>query len=76
MATATKHANTVNRDALYQAKYCADFCAIGISTWWKWVADGRVQPGHRLGPKTTVWTGNYLLELRDSLIAEAQGQEG
>ena len=39
-----------------RAKGCAAYFGIGISTWWKWVKDGRVPPGIKLSPRTTVWS--------------------
>ncbi len=73
MAGTVEHTNIINRDALYRAKDCANLYSVGLSTWWKWVSDGRVKPGIKLGPKTTVWEGEYLLDLRQKFIREAQG---
>ena len=38
-----------------RARDCAAYLGIGTSTWWRWVQDGRVSPGIRLTPRTTVW---------------------
>lgn len=29
---------------------------ISPNCWWKWVKAGKVPPGRKLGPRTTVWT--------------------
>ncbi|MFC6632950.1 helix-turn-helix transcriptional regulator [Microbulbifer taiwanensis] len=63
---------TVNPAAMYRAPECARLFGIGLSTWWNWTKTGRAQRGIKLGPKTTVWEGSYLLELKRELIAEAQ----
>jgi predicted DNA-binding transcriptional regulator AlpA len=44
-----------------RAKDCAKFLGIGVSTWWRWVAEGRVSKGIHLSPRCTVWP---LPELR------------
>jgi len=56
----------------YRASECARALAIGRSTWWKWVADGRVKRPIKLGKRTSCWPGSYLLELQNQLIAESQ----
>ena len=66
----------INPSALYRAKDCARFFSIGLSTWWRWCHTGMAMPGVKISPKVTVWEGNYLLELKKKLIADAQGQEG
>ncbi len=38
-----------------RAKECAKFLGIGESTFWRWVASGRVPEGIRLSPRCTVW---------------------
>ncbi|WP_237055365.1 helix-turn-helix transcriptional regulator [Microbulbifer sediminum] len=63
---------TINTAAMYRAPECARLFGIGLSTWWHWCKTGRAQRGIRLGPKTTVWEGSYLLELKQKLIAESQ----
>ena len=68
----TNHPQAINPDAMYRARECARLWNIGLSTWWHWAKTGKVMPGLRVGPKTTVWTGDYLLDLRERLIAEAK----
>jgi len=45
----------VGNDALLRAKDCAVRCAIGQSTWWKWVADGVAPAPIRIGQRFTAW---------------------
>lgn len=66
------HLQAINPDACYRARTCADFFGIGLSTWWHWTKTGKAKRGTKLGPKTTVWDGAYLLELKQELIAEAR----
>ncbi len=69
---ANTNSNAINPDALYRAASCAQIFSVGKSTWWKWVADGRIKRGHRIGARTTVWEGSYLIEIRQKLISETQ----
>lgn len=62
----------INPDAMYRAPACARLFSCGLSTWWHWAKTGKVQRGLRIGPKMTVWPGEYLLELRAKLIEEAE----
>ena len=64
---------TINPDAVYRARECAGFFAIGLSTWWYWTKTGKAQRGIKIGARTTVWPGCYLLQLRDELFQQAQG---
>jgi len=43
-----------NHGAL-RAKDAAKFLGIGISTFWRWVAQGRIPKGRRLSARATVW---------------------
>ncbi len=61
---------------LYRASECARLFGIGLSTWWHWCNSGKAQRGIKLGPKTTVWQGSYLLDLKAKLIAEGQALGG
>ena len=42
---------------------------IAPSTWWKWVAEGRISKGIKLSPRVTVWPGSELLKLREGLFS-------
>ena len=66
---------TINPEAMYRAHECARLFGIGLSTWWLWTKVGRAQRGIKFGPKTTVWEGSYLLDLKKQLIAEGLGKE-
>ena len=67
------HINTpINPEAMYRAHECARLFGIGLSTWWLWTKVGRAQRGIKIGPKTTVWEGAYLLDLKRKLISEGQ----
>lgn len=47
----------------YRAKEAAKLLRIGQSTFWRWVADGRIPPGKRLGARCTVWKRADVLAL-------------
>ena len=49
---------------------------IAPSTWWKWVAEGRVSKGIKLSPRVTVWPGSELLKLRDGLFSQQSTSAG
>ena len=38
-----------------RAKDAAAYLALGKSTFWRWVKDGRLSKGIRLGTRCTVW---------------------
>ena len=38
----------------------AAFLSIGTSTFWKWVADGKLPRGKKIGLRCTVWMRNDL----------------
>ena len=40
---------------LVRAREAAAFLSIGVSTFWKWVKEGKLPKGIRLGAGTTVW---------------------
>ena len=47
----------------YRAKEAAKLLRVGESTWWRWVADGRIAPGKKIGPRCTVWRRADVLAL-------------
>lgn len=65
----------INPHAMYRAPECARLFSVGTSSWWAWSHQKKIKSGIKLGPRTTVWPGEYLLQLRAQFIAEAQGQE-
>ena len=62
----------INPDVMYRAPACARFFSCGLSTWWSWSKAGRIRKGLKIGPKMTVWPGDYLIKLRKQLIEEAE----
>lgn len=67
-----KH-SSIDLQAFYRAKECARIFGVGVSSWHRWVEQGRVKRPIRLAPRTVAWEGSYLIELRERLIAECQG---
>ena len=72
MSNAPHLSTPVNPSVLYRAPECARIFGVSRSTWWHWAKTGRAARGIKLGPRTTVWEGSYLLELKQKLIAESQ----
>lgn len=46
---------------------CGPILPIGISTWWKMVAEGRAPKGIKISSRITVWRRNDVLALIDRL---------
>lgn len=38
-----------------RAKDAAQFLGIALSTFWRWVGEGKLPKGRRLSPRCTVW---------------------
>jgi excisionase family DNA binding protein len=53
----------------YRAAEAAKLLRIGRSTFWRWVADGRLPAGKKLGPRVTVWRRCDVLALIDGGVA-------
>jgi predicted DNA-binding transcriptional regulator AlpA len=51
-----------------RARNAAEYLGIGLSTFWKWAAAGRIAPGVRLSARCTVWP----VEALESVLAEAK----
>ena len=56
-----------------RAKANAAFLAIGISTYWKYVAEGRIKKPIRYGNRVSVWDCSYIRELAQNGIPDAEG---
>jgi len=55
-----------------RAKDAAAFLGIGLSTFWRWVKDGRLPQGIHLSARATVWKISAL----ESFIEQQAGQGG
>lgn len=53
-----------------RAKSAAHFLGIGESTFWRWVAQGRLPKGTRLSARATVWKREDL----EQFLNQAAGQ--
>ena len=60
----------VDPDAYCRARDCARHLGISLSTWWRWVNEGRIKRPLKLGPKTSVWTAGYIRELQRELTQQ------
>ena len=59
--------STIQKEAqeFFRAKEAASLLRIGESTWWRWVADGRISRGVRVGQRVTLWPREEVLSLLD-----------
>lgn len=57
-------------DGKVRAKQIADFLAIGISTWWLYVKQGRVDQPQRYGKRVSVWNAEYVRYLAENGIPD------
>lgn len=55
-----------------RAKQAAQHLAIGVSTWWLYVKQGRVQQPMRYGARVSVWDAQYIRELAKNGIPEKE----
>ncbi len=51
---------TNTSQGVLRAKAGAAFLGIGLSTFWKWHAEGKIPPGIRLSTRCTVWRREVL----------------
>jgi len=54
---------------MLRAKAAANFIGIAESTFWKWVAEGRLPKGTRLSARATVWRLSAL----EAFLEQAEG---
>jgi len=52
-----------------RAKDAARFIGVGESTFWRWVAAGRLPKGTRLSPRATVWPVDVLMAFPEQQAA-------
>ena len=56
-----------------RAKDNSAFLGIGLSTFWKYVAEGRIKKPTRYGNRVSVWDCSYIRELAQDGIPDAKG---
>lgn len=64
--------NAQSLDPMLRANQCAVQLGIGLSTWWRWVQQGRVKRPEKLSARVSVWRSSYIAQLQNGLV----GQEG
>lgn len=55
----------------FRAKEAAKLLRIGESTFWRWVQQGRISQGTKLGPRVTVWRRAEVVALVEGDTANA-----
>ena len=61
-------------DPTLRARDSAEFLAIGKSTFWRWVQQGRIPPGIRLSARCTVWRKSVLEHFLMNASGEVNAQ--
>ena len=56
-----------------RAKECSAFLSIGISTFYKYIAEGRIKKPIKHGQRVSVWCAEYIRELAKNGIPEKVG---
>ena len=56
-----------------RAKENAAFLSIGVSTFWKYVSEGRIKKPIKHGQRVSVWCAEYIRELAKNGIPEKVG---
>ena len=54
-----------------RANQCAAYLGIGLSTFWLYVEQGRVEKPLKYGKRVSVWDAGYIRELRTNGIPPA-----
>ncbi len=54
-----------------RAKQVAPFLGVGLSTFWLYVKQGRIEKPMRYGARVSVWDASYIRQLASSGIPEA-----
>lgn len=64
-------ADTMPISGNVRANQCAAYLAIGLSTFWLYVGQGRIRPPTKYGVRVSVWDAGYIRQLRDDGIPAA-----
>lgn len=59
-----------------RAKHAAEYLGVGISTFWRWVKNGRIPPSIHLGNRVTVWRKDVLEQVLSDYEAENNAEGG
>ncbi|MGB1257725.1 MAG: helix-turn-helix transcriptional regulator [Thiolinea sp.] len=63
------------REGKVRVKQAAPHLAIGISTFWLFVKQGRIKQPTRYGKRVSVWDAQYIRELAENGIPEMMEAE-
>lgn len=55
-----------------RAKQAAEYLAIGLSTWWLYSKQGRIQKPMKYGARVSVWPAEYIRDLAVNGIPEKE----
>lgn len=59
-----------------RANQCAAYLGVGVSTFWLYVSQGRIQQPMRYGKRVSVWDAGYIHQLKGNGIPVAEKQGG
>ncbi len=57
-------------DPMLRANQCAIQLGIGLSTWWRWVQQGKVKRPEKLSARVSVWRSSYIAQLQSELVEQ------
>lgn len=58
-----------------RVKTAAPYLGIGVSTFWLFVKQGRIQPPMKFGQRVSVWNASYIRDLAENGIPEASADD-
>jgi predicted DNA-binding transcriptional regulator AlpA len=61
--------------SLVRVSQIVQMIPISEATWWRWVREGKVKRGIKLGANVTVWKLTDVREFIETLAAESEPQE-
>ena len=65
-------ADTMPINSNVRANQSAAYLGIGLSTFWSYVAQGRIKPPTKYGVRVSVWDARYIRQLKDDGIPSAK----
>jgi predicted DNA-binding transcriptional regulator AlpA len=62
-------------DRKVRAREAAYMLGIGLTTFYDWLKQGRIQPGIRLNPRVIIWKKSTIQDFLDRMEQEQAAQE-
>ncbi|WP_043319134.1 AlpA family transcriptional regulator [Microbulbifer sp. HZ11] len=74
MHTSDTTPSPTDPDQFVRAKEAARYLGVGLSSFWKLVADGRIERPIKLAPKTSVWRVSTIRQFQQQLIDSSENK--